>query len=94
MFVQLRRPVKGNGGKRERTTRFQTELTTSAKRGTRTISRYSAVLTVLHPGRYRAYIEIKKGPLVSGASASAVLSAVQGAVPDKANAHRKKKRKK
>ena len=93
VFVQLRRPVKGNGGKREKTTRFQTELTTTAKRGTRTISRYSAVLTVLHPGRYRAYIEIKKGPLVSGASATVVLSAVPGSSKAQAKKKRKKKRK-
>jgi hypothetical protein len=91
VFIQLRKPVKGTGGKAERTTRFSTEFTTTSKRATRTISRFSAVLTVQHAGRYRAYVEIKKGPLVSGASVSAVLSAVPGA--GKAHKKAKKKRK-
>jgi hypothetical protein len=34
VFIQLRKPVKGTGGKAERTTRFATEFTTTSKRGT------------------------------------------------------------
>ncbi len=90
IYVQLREPSKRKGGKREGKdgAKFATEFSAVVKRGTLTISRYSAVLTVLEQGRYRAYVVVKKGPLVSGASTTVVLSEKPGA---KLEARREKK---
>jgi hypothetical protein len=89
VFIQLSKAVHGGGGKSERSSRFATEFTTVAKRGTKTISRFSAVLTVSRTGNYRAFVEVRKGPVVSGESATIVLSAKPGA--SKHHTHRKRK---
>jgi hypothetical protein len=77
---QLRKPVRPGSSEKasERTTRFVSQFTTVVKRATKTISRFSAVVSVRHTGRYRAYVQVKKGPLVSGSSATVVLHAATG----------------
>lgn len=58
----------------ERTTRFSTQFTTSTKRGTKTVSRFSAVVNVLEGGSYRARVEpVKRGAYVTGDSPTVVL---------------------
>jgi hypothetical protein len=90
VFIQLTKPVRGNGGRSERTTRFSTQFTTVAKRATKAVSRFSAVLTILRTGAYRAYVQVRKGPLLSGSSVNIVL----GAKPGSGKERRKHKNKK
>ncbi len=78
ILFQLRKPVRPSG-KSEQTTRFATQFTTIVKRATRTASRFSAIVEVRRGGRYRAYVELKKGALVSGASSTVVLAAAPSA---------------
>ena len=73
---QLRKKVRpGNTEKtEERTTRFATQFSTKVKRGTSTVSRFSAIVKVLRGGSYQARVEpSKKGPLVAGTSSTVLL---------------------
>jgi hypothetical protein len=74
VLFQLRKPVRPSG-KSERTTKFSTQFSSVVKRGSRTTARFSAIVEARHSGRYRAYVEVKKGPIVSGSSSTVVLSA-------------------
>jgi hypothetical protein len=74
LSIQLRKPVRP-GGKSERTTKFASQFSTVVKRGTKTTARFSTVVSIRHAGRYRAYVQVNKGALVSGSSASIVLRA-------------------
>jgi hypothetical protein len=62
-------------GQDELETRFATQGKTVVKRATRTFSRFSQVLTIKRSGRYRAYVVLHSGALVSGASPSVTLHA-------------------
>ncbi|HUA74461.1 MAG TPA: hypothetical protein VL988_06860 [Solirubrobacteraceae bacterium] len=58
----------------ERTTRFATQFTTKVKRGTSTISRFSAIVKVVKGGNYRARVDpVKKGAFVTGQSPAVLL---------------------
>lgn len=73
---QLRKKVRpGNTEKtEERTTRFATRFTTTVKRATKSVSRFSAVVKVIDGGTYQARVQpSKKGPFVAGASSTVVL---------------------
>jgi hypothetical protein len=73
---QLRKKVRpGNTEKtEERTTRFSTQFSTKVKRGTSTVSRFSAIVKVLKGGTYQARVEpTKKGPFAAGASPTVLL---------------------
>jgi hypothetical protein len=74
-FQLLKKVRPGNTEKtEERTTRFVTQFSTKVKRGTRTVSRFSAIVKVLKGGSYRARVQpSRNGPLVPGASSSVVL---------------------
>jgi len=74
VYFQLSKPTRP-GGKSEKTTRFSTQFATVVKRATTSMSRFSMIVSVRQRGRYRAYVEIKKGPLVSGGSSTVTLSA-------------------
>jgi hypothetical protein len=63
------------GGKSETTEKSVTQFTTVVKKGSRTISRFSAVVNVRRAGRYRAFVKIPQGALVSGVSRSIFVSA-------------------
>lgn len=86
VFIQFRKPVRFVG-KSGASTRFVREFSTVVRRGTKKISRFSAVVDIRHQGRYRAYVEVREGALSSGTSASVVL----GAAPAKNKGHRKQK---
>jgi hypothetical protein len=75
LAIQMRKPARpGNSEKNsERTTRFATEFTSVVKAGTKTVSRFSTVVTVAHGGTYRAYVQVRKGGFVSGASPTVLL---------------------
>jgi hypothetical protein len=71
---QAARP--GNSEKAsERTSRFTTQFSTIARHATKSLSRFSLIVTVTHAGEYRAYVQLHKGPLASGASQSVKLAA-------------------
>ena len=82
--IRPEKPGKGGGsrggggrpGKSEaKGPTFVTKFSTIAKRGTRSISRFSAVVNVSTTGHYRAFVEIPPGALVSGRSSSLLLHA-------------------
>ncbi len=71
--------------KNEETSRYVTQAFTGVKRGTHSYSRFSAVVSLHHGGRYRAYVRLGRGPLASGFSPQTfVLHAAAGKVRSKA----------
>jgi hypothetical protein len=74
VLFQLQKATRPRG-KSEKEVRFATQSSTVVKRGTRTISRFSSVVTITKGGRYRAYVLLRSGALVSGASPSVTLHA-------------------
>ncbi|HXP29328.1 MAG TPA: hypothetical protein VN804_06200 [Solirubrobacteraceae bacterium] len=74
VLFQLEAPSRPRG-KSEREVRYATQDSGVVKRGTRSFSRFSQVFTVRKGGRYRAYVVVRPGALVSGASASVTLHA-------------------
>jgi hypothetical protein len=65
------RPLPGE--EVETTTRYLTQFTTVVKKGTRTYSRFSMIVTIRHGGRYRAFVKLPTGPLASGVSIQTVV---------------------
>jgi hypothetical protein len=78
VLFQLEKPSRPHG-KSEREVRYATEATSVVKRGTRSFSRFSEIVAVRKSGRYRAYVLIRSGALVSGASTSVTLHAASDA---------------
>jgi hypothetical protein len=74
VLFQLERPIRPRG-QSEREAAFTTQGSTVVKRGTRKTARFSAIFTVRKGGRYRAYVVLPAGALVSGASPSVTLHA-------------------
>jgi hypothetical protein len=76
-FQLLKQVRPGNSPKaEEKTTRFSTQFSTLVKRGTATVSRFSAVVRLRHSGSYRAHVNLSsKGVVVSGSSRSVLLHA-------------------
>ncbi len=74
VLFQLEKAIRPTG-KSEKEVRFATQGSTVLKRATKTFSRFSSVLTVHNGGRYRAYVVLPSGALVSGASSSIALHA-------------------
>jgi hypothetical protein len=73
---QLRKKVRPGKTEKteERTTRFATQFSTKVKRGTSTVSRFSAIVKVLRGGSYQARVDpSKKGPFVAGTSSTVLL---------------------
>lgn len=60
---------------RAETVKYATEFSTPLKRATRAVSRFSIVTAIRKSGLYRAYVQVPKGPLASGYSASVTLHA-------------------
>ncbi|HYB24839.1 MAG TPA: hypothetical protein VED41_13635, partial [Solirubrobacteraceae bacterium] len=88
VLIQLERPPKQpkaptsskpekteKATEKERTPSFATKFTTIVKHATRSISRFSLVLTVPQSGEYRAFVELAPGPLISGHSQTVALHA-------------------
>jgi hypothetical protein len=79
---KVEKPAKtekpGRGGKAEHPERppaFLTKFSAVVRRGTRSVSRFSAVVKVRVAGRYRAFVVIPAGALVSGHSQTIGLNA-------------------
>lgn len=62
----------------ERTSRFTTQFSTVARRGTRSLSRFGLIVKISQSGQYRAYVSLRKGPLGSAASNTVSLTAGTG----------------
>ncbi|HMH47798.1 MAG TPA: hypothetical protein VK538_08795 [Solirubrobacteraceae bacterium] len=77
---QLRKPARPGKSEKtsERTTKFVTQFTSSVKRGTQKVSRFSAIVRIRTGGRYRAYVQPKKGAVVAGSSATVLLHSASG----------------
>jgi len=72
VFFQVQKAVRP--GRSEQANRWVSELSTGIKHGEGNSSRYSAVVTILHGGRYRAFVRLPPGgPLVSGWSRSTII---------------------
>ena len=74
VLLQVSKAVRPTG-RSERTSKYVTQFGTVAKRATKSFSRFSLVTRVKRKGRYRAYVQLLKGPLVSGASSSVFVHA-------------------
>jgi hypothetical protein len=73
---QLRKAVRPGDSEKtsERTSKFATQFSTKAKRGTKTVSRFSAIVKVTRGGTYRAEVTpVKKGAFVAGDSTTMLL---------------------
>jgi hypothetical protein len=78
---QLFKAVRpGNSPKaEERTARFATQFSTLVKKGTATVSRFSAIVKVVRAGAYRAYVSLpRRAAVSSGWSPSVLLHAAPG----------------
>jgi len=77
VLIQLSKAARpGNTEKTsERTSRFVTQFSTIAQNATKTVSRFSVVVKVVHGGHYRAYVALRNKPLQSGASSAVSLKA-------------------
>ncbi len=76
--AKLEKPEKPGKGEREKSEKppaFTTKFDTVVKRATKTISRFSVVVSVRDAGRYRAFVQVKPGPVGSGASTTVTLHA-------------------
>jgi hypothetical protein len=67
-------------GHSEKETQFATQFSTSTKRGTHSVARFSFITSIRKGGYYRAYVQLKNGALVSGASNTVRLSAAPSKV--------------
>ena len=56
------KPGKPEKEKGEKPPSFSTKFDTVVKRGTKSISRFSVVVSVRDTGRYRAFVQVKPGP--------------------------------
>ncbi len=54
---------------------FSPKFNTVVKRGTKSLSRFSFVVTIRDTGRYRALVDIPSGPVISGHSSTILLHA-------------------
>ena len=78
--TRLERPKRHNAERsEEKGPRYVTKFLSVVKPATKSISRFSAVVSVKETGHYRAFIEVRPGPLASGASSTVLLHAPAGA---------------
>ncbi len=81
VLLQVHEAVKAGAGKpgSEVTARFVDQFSTVVKKAGKKFSRFSIVVNVRVGGRYRAVVKVRKGPVVTGYSATVVLQAGAGA---------------
>jgi hypothetical protein len=79
-FQLLKQVRPGNSPKtEEKTTRFATQFSALVKRGTASVSRFSAIVKIRRGGSYRAYVNLSsRGVVVAGWSRSIVLHSAPG----------------
>jgi hypothetical protein len=77
VLIQLWKAVRpGNTEKTSETTaRYVTQLSTTVKRGSAKVSRFSIVASLHRGGRYRVLVKVRAGALVSGTSPAITLHA-------------------
>ena len=75
--IQLSQPARPGATERtsERTSKYVTAFTTVARKATQSVSRFSIIVSVKHAGHYRAYVQLSRAPLSSGASNVVTLAA-------------------
>jgi hypothetical protein len=74
--TRLEKPKKDNSQRsEEKGPRYATKFTSVVKPATKSISRFSAVVSVQDTGHYRAVVEVRSGPLASGSSTTVLLHA-------------------
>jgi hypothetical protein len=79
VLIQVQKAVRPQGLS-EVTERWATQFVTQTKKGIGNSSRFSVIVKIRHKGRYRVYVRMPKGPLVSGAAGRTyVLRAAPGA---------------
>ncbi len=83
---KLEKPGEGGAEEKEKVPTFATRFKTVVKPGTKTISRFSVIVSVKATGNYRVLVQVPPGPLVSGHSTTVLLHA-----PAKAKGKKKKK---
>ncbi len=79
---QVQKAIRPN--RKEETTRYVTQFSGKVKKGTKSYSLFSSVVTVRKGGRYRAFVKIPTGELYSGASTQTY---VLHAAPKKTHSH-------
>jgi hypothetical protein len=72
VLFQLAKPTRPHGHS-ESEIRYVTQARTVLKRATRSTSRFSEIVKIRKGGRYRAYVVLPPGPVVSAASNSVTL---------------------
>jgi len=93
VFFELQKPLKDKVFKsekaeqraEERGGQWVSQFVAVVRHATASLSRFSSRVTVKRAGHYRAYVQIKRGPLASGYSSSVTLRAA----PGKKRRHRK-----
>jgi len=90
VMFQLQKHVRpGRKGKSaERTVAWTSQSTTVVKRATKTLSRFSSIVSIRHSGRYRAFVIVHKGAFVSGISHQSIV--LHAAPAPARKAHKKK----
>ena len=76
VLLQVRKAIRPTGSS-ERTSKFGTQFATVTRRATKSSSHFSLVTRVKITGRYRAFVQLRKGPLVSGTSSSLLVHATK-----------------
>jgi hypothetical protein len=69
------KPGKERPEASERAPTFATKFDAIVKHATESISRFSVIVKVRDAGRYRAFVEVRPGPVVSGTSSSVTVHA-------------------
>jgi hypothetical protein len=90
-IVELLKPAKETSKREANGPKAQAIGATKLKLATKTLSRFSAVLSIRASGNYRVFVRLAKGPLVSGYSQDVKIRT--HAAPSKAKAKHKGKRK-
>ncbi len=78
VFFQLQGTTRPHGDS-EQTTKFTNKFSTRTLSATKAMSRFSSIVSVRSGGRYRAYVQLGKGPLASGSSTTVILHSAPAA---------------
>jgi hypothetical protein len=76
VYIQVRKAIRP--GRTEATTRWSGQFKTIPRKNGGNSSRFSVVGKVRHTGRYRAFVRVPAGAIVSGTSSTVLLHAAPG----------------
>jgi hypothetical protein len=71
VFFQVLQPVRP--GRSEVSSRYVSQFFTGLKKGGRTFSRFSTVVKIRKGGRYRVFVKVRPGALMSGTSTKTIV---------------------